>query len=499
MKETSGKSLQDFILESRIWLNHYLSSILRMIILTGPAIAIGIWTGIFRNATYRTCLNISGMVAVLALIHYFLVKRFPKSRVTSFFSMTALDIIIVYMSFHQIDIFLTWFFVPLVSVLFCDEVIYFYAVAVNYVFMTATTWIATSIYYTRSDFESSFAYFMDVMGGFTIEMLMMTLLGYIIIKLAQDNFRKLFQQNELIRSQKQSEQERMKILDSMAGIYDNVNLIDFTDNTEMSLRDPEQKKIGIDMRSQTHTQMSQRIKEHVMPEQMDDFLSFTNITTVRERLTGKKIISGDFVDIDRGWFRAQYITVDAKTDSAPDVVIYTTRNVDEEKKREQTLIQISMTDEMTRLHNRRCYERDLDKLRRKPLEDDFVIFVIDVNGLKTVNDTLGHTAGDELIKGAAACLAITVHKTGRVYRTGGDEFMALVHTDDPECLRKKIHKNAYKWRGVYSRDMSMAVGYAAASDYRDASLDELEHFADADMYSEKEQYYQKAGKNRRRI
>ncbi|MDD6195437.1 MAG: GGDEF domain-containing protein [[Clostridium] aminophilum] len=498
MKETSGKSLQAFILESRIWLNHYLSSILRMIILTGPAIAIGIWAGIFRNATYRTCLNISGMVAVLALIHYFLVKRFPKSRVTSFFSLTALDIIIVYMSFHQIDIFLTWFFVPLVSVLFCDEVIYFYAVAVNYVFMTAATWIATSIYYTRSGFESSFGCFMDVMGGFTIEMLMMTLLGYIIIKLVRENFRKLFQQNELIQSQKQSEQERMKILDSMAGIYDNVNLIDFTDNTEMSLRDPEQKRIGIDMQSQTHTQMNQKIMEQVMPEHMEDFLSFTNITTVRERLTDRKIISGDFVDIDKGWFRAQYIAVKAEPDQAPDVVIYTTRNVDEEKKREQTLIRISRTDEMTRLRNRRCYEMDLNELRHKLLEDDLVIFVIDVNGLKQVNDTLGHTAGDELIKGAAACLAITVNKVGRVYRTGGDEFMALVHTDDPEHIRERIHKNAYKWRGCYSRNMTMSVGYASVCENRQATLDELERIADANMYSEKEKYYQMTGNNRRR-
>ncbi|SET99165.1 diguanylate cyclase (GGDEF) domain-containing protein [[Clostridium] aminophilum] len=498
MKETSGKSLQDFILESRIWLNHYLSSILRLIILTGPAIAIGIWAGIFRNATYRTCLNISGMVAVLTLIHYFLVLRFPKSRVTSFFSLTALDVIIVYMSLHQVDILITWFFVPLVSVLFCDEVIYFYAIAVNYLSMTGTTWAATSLYFTQSDFESQFDYFLNVMGGFTIEMLIMTVLGYTIIKLAQDNFRKLFQQNELIQFQKQSEQERVKILDSMAGIYDNVNLIDFTDNTEMALRDPEQKKIVIDMSSQTQTQMNRKIMEQVMPEQMEDFLSFTNITTVRQRLTGRKIISGDFVDIDKGWFRAQYIAVEAEPDQSPAVVIYTTRNVDEEKKREQTLIRISRTDEMTRLRNRRCYEMDLDELRHKPLEDDLVIFVIDVNGLKQVNDTLGHTVGDELIKGAAACLAITVNKVGRVYRTGGDEFMALVHTDDPEHIRERIHKNAYKWRGCYSRNMTMAVGYASVVENRQATLDELERIADADMYSEKEKYYQMTGNNRRR-
>ena len=100
----------------------------------------------------------------------------------------------------------------------------------------------------------------------------------------------------------------------MVEIFDNVNLISFVDNTEMSLRDVEQKKHGIDMKAQTHTLMNQRLKNTVMPSQLDDFLIFTNITTVRERLRHKKIISGDFIDVVAGWFRAQYITVDAAPD-----------------------------------------------------------------------------------------------------------------------------------------------------------------------------------------
>ena len=53
----------------------------------------------------------------------------------------------------------------------------------------------------------------------------------------------------------------MSILDSMVEIYDNVNLINFVDNTETSLRDPEQKTHGIDMGAQTHTLMNQRLKK----------------------------------------------------------------------------------------------------------------------------------------------------------------------------------------------------------------------------------------------
>ncbi len=199
-----------------------------------------------------------------------------------------------------------------------------------------------------------------------------------------------------------------------------------------------------------------------------------------------------------GWFRAQYITVDATEDGIPNVVIYTTRNVDDEKKREEQLIRISMTDEMTRLFNRRCFDEDLRELRERELADDFVIFSVDVNGLKKVNDTKGHAAGDELIKGAADCLALSVGNKGKAYRTGGDEFMAVVFTPDPEALRSMINNKAKEWHGIYSDEITMSVGYASHRDQPDASIDDLEHIADADMYAQKEKYYKERGIERRR-
>ena len=157
-----------------------------------------------------------------------------------------------------------------------------------------------------------------------------------------------------------------------------------------------------------------------------------------------------------------------------------------------------MTDEMTRLYNRRCYDEDLREIREGVLADDFVLFSIDVNGLKTVNDTKGHAAGDELIKGAADCLALSFGKKGKVYRTGGDEFMAVVHIDDPEKLRDEIKQKAKEWHGIYTDEVTMSVGYAAHKDQPDASVDDLEHVADADMYAEKEKHYKERGIERRR-
>lgn len=499
MEVKTSVDYREFIVSNRIKINHYLNIILWFFTVTGPAIALGVKSGAFPDITYFTCFSISAVVVVLSGVHLLLLKQYPDRKFTSYFALTSLDVLLVYMVYGHVSIYLTWFLVPLLSILFCDKAIYRYALILNYILMLAATWFSAPFRFAEEGmFENPTAWFFNVTGGFTIETVIMAISGYIIVRLAQTYYQELFRQNALIREKEENEQEKLNILDSMAEIYDNVNLISFIENTEMSLRNTERTKHGIDMSSQTHTLMNQRIKNQVMPDQLNAFLTFTNITTVRDRLENRKIISSDFIDVVTGWFRAQYITVKTGSDGKPDIVIYTTRNVDEEKRREEHLIRLSMTDEMTRLYNRRCYDEDLAEYRSKPLDDDFVLFSVDVNGLKTVNDTKGHSAGDELIKGAADCLALSIRHGGRVYRTGGDEFMAVAHTNEPEAIRKEIRKKAAEWHGMYTDEITMSVGYAAFRDYPDAALDELERIADADMYSEKEKHYREKGIDRRR-
>ena len=490
---------QSFMTNNRIKVNRYLNTVLWFFIIAGPAIALGVKANIFPDITYQTCFMISLLVVIMSAVHLMLVKRLTNSVFTSAFALTALDILIVYMAFSHVSIHLTWFLVPLLSVLFCDRLLYFYALGLNYVLMVATTWMTAPYYVSQgSRYENTTSYFLDVMGGLTIETVVMAVSGYLIVNLTVNYFKENFRQYEMIREQKKNVQEKMEILDSMVEVYDNVNLISFVDNTEMSLRDSEQKKHVIDMASQTHTLMNQRLKNSVMPDHLDAFLTFTNITTVRNRLRNKRIISSDFIDVVAGWFRAQYITVDAASDGLPNVVIYTTRNVEEDKRREQHLLRLSMTDEMTRLYNRRCYDEDMAEYKNKTPEEDFVLFSVDVNGLKTVNDTKGHAAGDELIKGAADCLVLSVGQAGKAYRTGGDEFMAIVHTKTPEKIREAIWQKVSEWRGMYTEKMTLSVGYAAYSGHQGATADDLEHIADADMYAEKERYYKENGIDRRR-
>lgn len=292
-------------------------------------------------------------------------------------------------------------------------------------------------------------------------------------------------------------QDKMNILKSIADIYDKVNLIDFKECTEMSVRGKEQKKHTIDLENMPYTIMTRKIREHVMPDQLQDFIRFTNIGTVQERLIGKRLISDDFIDVVDGWFRAQYIPVEVDENSVPTQVVFTTRNVDEEKQREERLIRIAMTDELTRLFNRRSYEEDLAEFAQNGLPEDFVILSADVNGLKKVNDTKGHAGGDELIKGAAECLLLAIGSKGKVYRVGGDEFAAILKTDDMQAVCRDIENQVSNWYGQYSHSLSLSIGYASYTDNKELNIHELERRADDAMYKSKAEYYEKKGIDRR--
>lgn len=302
---------------------------------------------------------------------------------------------------------------------------------------------------------------------------------------------------ELAKAKDSELQDKINILQAFLDIYDKVNLIDYNEKTEMSMRDKEHTKHYIDLGNQTHTVMTQGLRSGVMPDQLKRFIEFTNITTVRERLRGKKLLSEDFINVTDGWFRAQYIPVEVDDNGVPLRVVFTTRNVDEEKQKEERLLRIAMTDELTRLFNRRSYEEDLSGYVGKELEKDFVILSADVNGLKKVNDTIGHVAGDELIKGAADCLLLAVGNKGKVYRIGGDEFAAILHTEDPETVCRDIEAQIENWHGKYSDKLSVSIGYVSYAENSGLDVHDLEKKADDEMYQAKARYYQKNGRDRR--
>jgi len=88
----------------------------------------------------------------------------------------------------------------------------------------------------------------------------------------------------------------------------------------------------------------------------------------------------------------------------------------------------ALTDGLTGLRNRRAFQEDLKREleRRNRTGAGFAVVMVDMDGLKQINDTCGHQGGDERIKAVAECLKQTVRGSDLVYRVGGDEFMVLL-------------------------------------------------------------------------
>ena len=155
---------------------------------------------------------------------------------------------------------------------------------------------------------------------------------------------------------------------------------------------------------------------------------------------------------------------------------------------EQTL-KYAYLDALTGIGNRRAYEEAIVKEKSSIGQHHFAIIAFDVNYLKQSNDTLGHAAGDELLIATARIIQEVLNETeeGNVFRTGGDEFCAIVHISKEEIKEKIIALNfeISKWKGEHNPHLSVAIGYAIKKDYPDISLEELAIKADEEMYKNK--------------
>lgn len=159
------------------------------------------------------------------------------------------------------------------------------------------------------------------------------------------------------------------------------------------------------------------------------------------------------------------------------------------------------TDALTGVLSRYAYARALDELNAAEAPPpSLTAFVVDINGLKRVNDTLGHDAGDELITAAAHCLEMAFRKEDRIFRTGGDEFVVLAHMsrEDTEKATARLDDEMRRWHGKYVYGITMSVGHACAADCVGASAEALVHEADLAMYDAKATYYKSVGRRRRR-
>ena len=167
-----------------------------------------------------------------------------------------------------------------------------------------------------------------------------------------------------------------------------------------------------------------------------------------------------------------------------------------EKYEKEKYIYTSNTDGLTKCLNRRAYDSDMEKL---DLSSEWAYISLDLNGLKQANDTLGHSAGDELICAAANCMKFAFASYGKIYRIGGDEFVVLLTKSeiDLESILQVFDATIHDWHGKYSNSISVSYGVVKSSEQDFDSIHSVSKLADERMYKSTYEYYNMSGNDRR--
>ena len=224
----------------------------------------------------------------------------------------------------------------------------------------------------------------------------------------------------------------------------------------------------------------QRVNEKLIQkmgrfQEMGDISVFSDCIEVEQLCKDGKIIPVEMI-------------MSAITDNTGNLKEYLgiSRDISDRKAAEKKLTYLSSHDSLTGLYNRAF----LDSAMEKAVEDGMFplsIFVADLDGLKLVNDTLGHAAGDLLIKGAATVLRMAFRSDDVIIRAGGDEFVVLLHgMAEEEAAKMLTRVRACEEdfnRTQAGLPLSISLGVATALKGEDAVR--VLGDADARMYAEK--------------
>lgn len=151
------------------------------------------------------------------------------------------------------------------------------------------------------------------------------------------------------------------------------------------------------------------------------------------------------------------------------------------------------TDGLTGLGNRIAFDQTMAGLETS-LDKEAGLFLIDVNGLKDLNDTRGHEAGDALLRTVASRLRNCIQDLpASLYRIGGDEFVILLEGEGVRChdeLLQRLVESQFRPASLAGREhgISFSVGYA---DSMHTPFSLLYKMADKAMYQQKQAYYER--------
>lgn len=174
--------------------------------------------------------------------------------------------------------------------------------------------------------------------------------------------------------------------------------------------------------------------------------------------------------------------------SSFDEVLIMIRDMTERVTMEKKLRDLVDKDTLTHVNNRRFFETELAQLNNRDIER-LTILLLDIDGLKFVNDTLGHFIGDQVIVSASQVIGRCFQSLGIVSRVGGDEFGVIIKNQPPEAIETALETmnanlKCFNELSDATFKISLSYGYSYHA-YGLVNTDFLFQEADNNMYQNK--------------
>lgn len=178
---------------------------------------------------------------------------------------------------------------------------------------------------------------------------------------------------------------------------------------------------------------------------------------------------------------------------------------DELYKQIENVQEQAFIDGMTGVRNKAAYLRTEKNINEAIARGDaaFSVVVFDLNGLKAINDSMGHQYGDMAIIDSTKAL-VSVYDRSEIYRIGGDEFIVILNTGSEPEVQNSISRLEYRLAAdntaekPYKKPLALSMGYAVYDPGIDKEYREVFQRADKNMYDDKASYYRTHGDRRHR-
>ena len=296
----------------------------------------------------------------------------------------------------------------------------------------------------------------------------------------------------IVISKKRMEAENYVIeLNSISGIYVCMYSINLKDDTFEEINCFSDKISDLVSHNGTEARKMFKSIANLRADERtrEEFLSFTDLDTLERRLNNNNTITIEFLNIEKVWNRARFITADRDTDGSLKSVLFMVEVIDKEKRSRDRLLYISETDRMTDINNRGSGE---NKVKQQLLAGDGGMFIVfDVDKFKSINDNYGHDVGDKVLIAIADCMKRTFRNNDIIMRLGGDEFAAyaplVLNKEGGEIIVNRFLKQIDRISipELKGHKISVSVGIAFYTPNDNFTFEELYKMADKCTYESK--------------